>query len=86
MSNEPIDPNDKEYLAIKEQLRIKAEDERKQLISTSSSGECSPTSLRLSPELKSKAKKLAYIRYNKTEVSQLLHDLLIEALKKEGLI
>jgi hypothetical protein len=71
---------------IREEIRIQKEDARKELISMSSCGECSPTSLRLSPELKSKAKKLAFKRYNKTEVSQLLQDLLIDALRKEGLL
>lgn len=71
---------------IREQIRLQKEAERKELISQSNSMECSPTSVRLSPELKSKAKKLSYIRYNKTEISQLFKDLLIEALKKEGLL
>ena len=87
MNDYSDDPMKKaEYEAIQEQLRIKKEDARIEKISQSSHGECSPTSLRLSPELKSKAKKLAFKRYNKTEISQLLQDLLIDALRKEGLL
>lgn len=87
MNNYSDDPaRQAEYEAIQEQLRLQAEEERKSLISQSNHGECSPTSLRLSPELKSKAKQLAMKRYNKSEVSQLLQDLLIEALRSEGLL
>jgi len=78
--------SDSEYDRIKEVLRLKNEEARKELISQSTTGESSPTSLRLSPELKSKAKQLAFKRYNKTEVSQLIIDLLIEELKREDLL
>lgn len=87
MNNYSEDPAKKaEFEAIQEQIRLRNEEERKEKISQSSHGECSPTSLRLSPELKSKAKKLAFKRYNKTEISQLLQDLLIDALKTEGFL
>lgn len=87
MTDYENDPAKKaEYEAIKERLRIEEEDKRSELISQSNHGECSPTSLRLSPELKSKAKKLAFQRYNKTEISKLLQDLLIAELRKEGLL
>ena len=49
-------------------------------------GEFSPTSIRLSPELKFRAKKLAYKRYKDTEISRLFKDLLIKALKEEDLL
>jgi len=75
-----------ELLLIKEKIRIREENERLELLAQTSGVECSPTSIRLSPELRSKAKKLAYKRNNKTEISQLLKDLLIEALRKEDLL
>ncbi len=75
-----------EYLAIKKQIQQEAESQRLEMLAQSNTGESSPTSLRLSPELKSMAKKLAFKRYNKTEISQLLKDLLIKELKKEGLL
>ena len=75
-----------ELLLIKEKIRVREENERREVLSQSNGGEVSPTSIRLSLELREKAKKLAYKRNNKTEISQLLKDLLIEALRKEGLL
>ena len=71
---------------IEELLRVEKEEARSQLTATSGSPSSSPTSIRLSPEMRDKAKQLAFMRYKKTDLSQLLKDVLIDALKKAGLL
>jgi len=75
-----------EYEKIKEELRIRDENKRKELLAQTTGRECSPTSVRFSPELREKARVLAYKKNRNTEISQLLKDLLIAELKREELL